>query len=316
MRSQTDAVTRHENSALLADGISSNHLYLNDQDFNIHYLQAGTHTDNNEIMLLIHGWPTSSFLYRHMMMPLTPFHNVIALDLPGFGLSDKDPNASFSFKYHATIIDSLLRKLNVKRVHLVVHDLGGPIALWWAKKHSDKVASYVLLNTIIYDDFSWAVKLFVSMTLMPGMKNWFSGNAGIKFSMKLGIKNKHRMNQSVIKAYQAPFKSKGDRQSLLRTAHRLHLNGFTDVAEHMENMDKPLCMIYAQNDVILPEVKDTFSRLKKIHPSSDLHVISECGHFLQEDRPEEVLKPLLPFYQRLQTQEINQSDHKNSCLRI
>jgi len=303
MSSLTSTVTNPDNSAVLVNGISSNHLYLEDQDFNIHYLQAGTHTNNNEVVLLIHGWPTSSFLYRHMMMPLTQFHNVIALDLPGFGLSDKDPDARYSFKYHADIIESLLCKLKIERVNLVVHDLGGPIGLWWAKQQSEKIASYVLLDTIVYDDFSWAVKLFVSMTLIPGIKNWFSRKGGIKFSMKLGVKNKLRMNESVLKAYQAPFKSKGDRQSLLRSAHKLHLNGFKDVAEHMEGMDKPLCMIYAQNDVILPEVKNTFTRLKKAHPSSELHAIPECGHFLQEDRPEEVLNPMIVFYQRLQAQK-------------
>jgi len=300
MRSQT---SNQENSAVLADGISSNHLYLEEVDFNIHYLQAGSHASNNEVTLLIHGWPTSSFLYRHMMLPLSQFNNVIALDLPGFGLSDKDPNASYSFKYHATIIENLLCKLNVEKVHLVVHDLGGPIGLWWAKRHSERVLSYVLLDTIVYDDFSWAVKLFVSMTLIPGIRNWFSRRGGIKFSMKLGVKNKRRMNESVLKAYQAPFKSKGDRQSLLKTAHKLHIDGFKDVAEHMENIDKPLCMIYAQNDVILPEVQDTFSRLKKSHTSSYLHAIPECGHFLQEDRPEEVLKPVLALYEHLHAQK-------------
>jgi len=292
-------VTREDNSAVLANGISSNHLYLEETDFNIHYLHAGTHVNNNEVILLIHGWPTSSFLYRHMMMPLAQSCNVIALDLPGFGLSDKDPNARYSFKYHAAIIDNLLNKLNIKRVHLVVHDLGGPIGLWWAKQHSKKVASYVLLDTIVYDDFSWAVKMFVSMTLIPGIRNWFSRKGGIKFSMKLGLNNKHRLNKSVLEAYQAPFKSKGDRQSLLRSAHKLHINGFKEVAKHMESIDKPLCMIYAENDVILPEVKDTFTRLKQAHPSAALHAIPACGHFLQEDCPEEVLKPLLSFYHQL-----------------
>ena len=292
-----------ENSAALSNGISSNHLYLEKTDFNIHYLQAGNHADNNEVILLIHGWPTSSFLYRHMMKPLAQFCNVIAIDLPGFGLSDKDPNASYSFKYHAAIIDNLLSTLKIERVHLVVHDLGGPIGLWWAKQHSKKVASYVLLDTIVYDDFSWAVKLFVSMTLIPGIKNWFSRRGGIKFSMKLGLKNKHRLNKPVLEAYQAPFKSKDDRQSLLRTAHKLHINGFKDVAEHMESTDKPLCMIYAKNDVILPEVKDTFSRLKKRHSSAELHSIPECGHFLQEDCPEAVLKPLLSFYHRVKASD-------------
>lgn len=285
-----------ENSAVIDNRISSNQLYLEDQDFNIHYLQAGEHTTNKEVILLVHGWPTSSFLYRQMMLPLSKFYNVIALDLPGFGLSDKDSNASYSFKYHSNIIDSFVRNLNIENVHLVVHDLGGPIGLWWSHQNSTKIASYVLLDTIVYDDFSWAVKLFVSMTLLPGIKNWFSRPSGISFSMKLGVKNKLRMTKPVLDAYHAPFKTKTDRQSLLKTAHKLHINGFKDVANHMETMDVPLCMIYAENDVILPEVKGTFHRLKKRQPNSELHAISECGHFLQEDQPNEVLKPMLAFY--------------------
>ncbi|MFT5716559.1 MAG: haloalkane dehalogenase [Oleiphilaceae bacterium] len=114
------------------------------------------------------------FLYRHMMLSLTQFHNVITLNLPGFGKSNKDPNARYSFKYHSDIIESLVCTLNIERVHLVVHDLGGSIGLWWAKQHSKKVASYVLLDTIVNDDFSWTVKLFVLMTLILGIKNWFS----------------------------------------------------------------------------------------------------------------------------------------------
>ena len=299
MNSNNSALPRSENSVQLANGISSNNLYLEEQNFNIHYLQAGNHTHCKDIILLIHGWPTSSFLYRHMILPLTQFYNVIALDLPGFGLSDKDPNASYSFKYHAAIIESFVRQLSIEHVHLVVHDLGGPIGLWWAKQHPKKVESYVLLDTIVYADFSWAVKLFVAMTLIPGIKNWFSRSPGLKFAMNLGIKNKARMSKPVIAAYQAPFKTKAARQSLLKTASRLHINGFKDVAKHIENTDKPLCMVYAENDVILPDIARTFSRLNKTQPTSKIHAIPDCGHFLQDDRPDEVLKPMLAFYQSL-----------------
>ncbi|MFT5718363.1 MAG: pimeloyl-ACP methyl ester carboxylesterase [Oleiphilaceae bacterium] len=63
-------------------------------------------------------------------------------------------------------------------------------------------------------------------------------------------------------------------------------------------------MIYAENDVILPEVNDFFSRLKTTRPSSALHAIPEYGHFLQEDRPEEVLKPMLAFYQHFRAKKV------------
>ena len=280
----------------LPDGVTSNTLHLEAQNFNIHYLQAGEKHTSDEVILLVHGWPTSAFLYRHMMLPLAQHHRVIAIDLPGFGYSDKDPSASYSFRYHADIIQGLIESLGIKKVHLVVHDLGGPIGLWWASQNENLISSYVLLDTIIYDDFSWAVKLFVSMTLIPGVKSWFSRPAGLKFAMRLGMTNKHRLEGEVMKGYLDPFTSKPDRQALLRTAHKLHMNGFKDLSKHMEALTKPLCMIYAENDVILPEVGDRFRRLQQHHPDAELHVVPNCGHFLQEDCPEDVLKPMLGFY--------------------
>jgi len=289
------------NQSLLPTGISSHKLYLEGQNFNIHYLEAGDQNSSDEVILLVHGWPTSSFLYRDMMVPLSQHHKVIAIDLPGFGDSDKDANASFSFRYHAEIIQGLINTLGIKKVHLAVHDLGGPIALWWAKQHEEIIASYVLLDTIIYPEFSWAVKLFVGMTMMPGVKIWFSSPAGLKFAMKLGIKNKARLTKQVLGAYQAPFQSKVDRTALLLSASKLHIKGFDDIAKHIETTDKPICMVYAENDVILPEISETFSKVKTAQPSASLHSVSHCGHFLQEDRPEEVLKPMMAFYQKLKS---------------
>jgi len=283
--------------SLLPTGVSSHRLHLKDQDFNIHYLAAGNQSSSEKIILLVHGWPTSSYLYRHMMAPLSQHHRVIALDLPGFGESDKDSEASFSFRYHAEIIQGLIDQLGIKKVHLVVHDLGGPIGLWWAKQHEEIIESYVLLDTIIYPEFSWAVKLFVGMTLIPGIKSWFSGPSGLKFAMRLGIKNKARLTREVLQAYQAPFQTKSDRTALLRSASKLHIKGFNDIAKLVETTDKPICMIYAENDVILPEISETFANVKKAQPNASLHSVSHCGHFLQEDRPEEVLKPMMAFYQ-------------------
>lgn len=287
------------NTETLAAGIDSRQVHLQAQDFTIHYLEAGADKPSDEIILLVHGWPTSSYLYRHLMLPLARHKRVIAIDLPGFGQSDRKPDARYSFRYHSEIIQALLDQLQVKTVHLVVHDLGGPIALWWASQHAETVASYVLLDTVVYAQFSWAVKLFVLMTLMPGVRRWLSGPQGIKFSMNLGLYNRARLTDAVLAHYQAPFKTDGDRLALLRTAHRLHLSGFKAVGQHMESVDKPVCMIYAQNDRILPEIAETFARLKGALPDAELHRIDRCGHFLPEDDPQALLLPMLAFYDQL-----------------
>lgn len=281
--------------------ITSHRIYLQKPEFHLHYLEArADNQPEDEVILLVHGWPTSSYLYRHMMVPLSAHHRVIAIDLPGFGGSDKNPEASFSFRYHANILQAFLDQLGIKKVHLVVHDLGGPIALWWAQQSQQMIASYVILDTIIYPDFSWAVKLFVLMTMAAGVRTWFSSPSGIAFAMRLGISNRKRLTREVLAGYQAPYTGTADdmgaRKALLRSAHRLHVEGFKDIAASLEDIHQPTCLIYAEKDRILPEVAKTMKRVAAMIPQAETHCIPNCGHFLQEEKPEAVVEILSRFY--------------------
>lgn len=281
--------------------ITSHRIYLQKPEFHLHYLEARTgNQGDDEVILLVHGWPTSSYLYRHMMVPLSAHHRVIAIDLPGFGGSDKDPNASFSFRYHASILQAFVDQLGIQKVHLVVHDLGGPIALWWAQQNQQMIASYVLLDTIVYPDFSWAVKLFVLMTMAVGVRTWFSSPSGISFAMRLGVRNKKRLTREVLAGYQAPYTGTADdagaRKALLRSAHRLHVDGFKTIADSLEGIQQPTCLIYAEKDRILPEVAKTMKRVAAAIPQATTHCIADCGHFLQEEKPEAVVEILSWFY--------------------
>ncbi len=103
--------------------------------FSIHYISAG----KGEPILLLHGWPTSSYLWRNIIEPLARTRLVIAPDLPGFGSSDKPPTAPYTLDYQVKMLDSLLRSMNVGRTDLVVHDLGGPVGLLWAVRNPSKV---------------------------------------------------------------------------------------------------------------------------------------------------------------------------------
>lgn len=283
----------------LSPSIHSNIIYLEEPDFNLHYLESGLAHPKSEVILLLHGWPTSAYLYRKMMEPLAKHYRVIAIDLPGFGKSDKNPDASYSFKYHSNIIQSFLDKLKIEKVHLVVHDLGGPIGMWWAMQHQEQVASYVLLNTIIFPRFSWAVKLFVLASILPILRTWLSSAAGIKFAMRLGIHNKKLLTKEIIAAYQEPFSAKAARKSLLRSAHRLHINGFKDITAWLRDIKKPVLLLYAEEDRILPNVAKTMESIGERISHASLASIPRCGHFLQEERPEAVVEVMGEFYSKL-----------------
>lgn len=277
------------NNSLHPD-IQSNFIQL--ENLKLHYLSIGA----GESILMLHGWPTSSYLWRNVMPELSKNNQVIALDLPGFGQSDKVLEDSFSFNYYDRIIDSFLEKLEISKVHLVVHDLGGPVGLYWATKHPEKIKSLVLLNTLVYPEMSWAVKLFMLMTFMPVVKKWLWSSSGIVWAMRLGVYNKSKLTKDILYNYHIPFSNQEKRKVLLKTVQRLSPKGFITIAQKLQEFNIPVRLIYGENDKILPDVAKTMERVKKDLPQAEIFSIAKCGHFLHEDEPERLSELLVEFY--------------------
>ena len=98
-------------------------------------------------LLMVHGTPTWSFLYRHLVRGLRDRFRCVAPDLPGFGLSDKPASAAYRPEDQARRLAAFIDALRLKDVTLVVHDFGGPIGLAYALERPDNVARLVLFNT-------------------------------------------------------------------------------------------------------------------------------------------------------------------------
>lgn len=98
-------------------------------------------------VVMVHGTPTWSFLYRHLIKALRPRYRCIAPDNIGFGLSDKPAAASYRPADQARRLAALIEALGLKDLTLVVHDFGGPIGLSYAIEHPDNVRSLILFNT-------------------------------------------------------------------------------------------------------------------------------------------------------------------------
>lgn len=261
------------------------------KDLNINYLSAG----EGEIILLLHGWPTSSYLWRNIMPDLAKNNHVIAIDLPGFGKSSKRPEDSYSFKFYSRIIADFLNQLKIENITLGVHDLGGPLGLYWAVHNQKRVNGLILFNTLVYPDFSWAVKLFGLATFLPGIRTWISSPTGIKWAMNFGVYQKEDLPAEVIHQYQAPFQDKVSRQVLRKTVQRLSPKGFKDIERLLPNFQCPVQIIYGEEDRILPDVAKTMARVKKDLPQAQVVSIPNCGHFLQEEVPEKIGEVLGEF---------------------
>ena len=257
---------------------------ISSHSLRLHYLAAGT----GPVLLLLHGWPTSSHLWRNVMSHLAKSNTVIALGLPGFGQSDKPNNIKYNFRFYNSVLNKFLDAINTKAVGLVVHDLGGPIGLHWATENPSKVNHLTLLNTLVYPKPSWAVLAFVLALKTPGLRSWLTSSMGLAWAMRIGVENKQGLTQEVLSPYQSPFDTKANRAALTASALNLSPKGMAKTARRLPQLNMPIRLIYGKNDRILPDIAKTMARLKQEIPEAELTCLDSCGHFLQEDKPEEV----------------------------
>ena len=271
---------------------ASNHVTAN--ALNLHYLEAGQGTP----ILLLHGFPTSSHLYRNVIPTLAKTHRVIALDLPGYGLSDKPLDARYNFKFYTNTLNAFLDALDIPTTNLVVHDLGGPVGLYWAVNNPRRVHNIVLLNTLVYPETSWAVKLFLLALRTPGLRDFVVSPKGIVGAMKFGVVHKERLNREVLTPYTAPFETPAARKALIKAGSGLSIKGLAQIKKKLPALEAPLRLIYGENDRVLPDVAKTMQRIQRTHPQAELTALPNCGHFLQEDEPERVAELIAEFFNR------------------
>ena len=265
--------------------------YITVDNIKLHYLEEG----KGEVVLLLHGFPTSSYLYRNIIPTIAKTHRVIALDLPGFGKSDKPLTASYSMNFYVKVLSAFLEGLSIKSVNLVVHDLGGPIGLLWAVRNPMQLKRLVLMNTLVYSKVSWAVKLFVLSLRLPFARSWITSKSGIAWTMRLGIQNKERVNGILAENYQKPFLKKASQKALIKSSSNISIKAFQEIEENLSNLTMPVKVIYGVEDRILPKVGNTFKKIQRDLPNTEVTALMECGHFLQEDEPESVAKLLSEF---------------------
>lgn len=281
-------------SSKIHDSISSKYVTVN--DIKLHYLEAG----ENEVVVMLHGFPTSAYLWRNIMPKVAETHRAIALDLPGYGKSDKPLSPSYSFNFYNQLLTQFLAQINADKIHLVMHDLGGPVGLLWALKNQERIKSLVFLNTLVYSNFSGAVIAFTLALKLPLIKSWVSSPKGIAWAMRFGVANKNRIKGDLLNHYQTPFIKKSARQALLKSASNMSIKAFKEMEEKLSTFTVPIRAIYGENDRILPKVADTMRRIKADLPQTEITSLPDCGHFLQEDEPDKISLLLSEFLKGIQ----------------
>jgi haloalkane dehalogenase len=257
----------------------------------MHYLDEGS---GSPAFLLLHGEPTSSFLWRKII-PQLPGRKV-APDLIGFGRSDKPEEIGwYSYDLHVDSITRLAATLDLRELTLVVHDWGGPIGLRFAVENPERVARLVILNTGIGGG-SAPSKTWLRFRAVV---RELGGALDIGRLVEAGTTN--GLDDATRAAYDAPFPTPESKAGALAfpelvPAEPDHPNTapMKRVRDALRGWDRPALVVWGADDAVLPlGIAHAFVDLI---PGAEGPVLIEgASHFLQEDRPDEVAAAIRSF---------------------
>ena len=257
----------------------------------MHYVDVG----EGPAVLLVHGTPTWSFLYRRVIRDLRADHRVIAPDLLGFGLSDKPTTDAVAPPRQAEQLRALVDHLALDRFALVVHDFGGPIGLSLALDRPEQVARLALFNTWMWPrtDASarWASRFFGTR-----MGRWLYTSWNFSPNVMLPALTHQPLDPAVHAHYQRPFSTPADRHAPWVFAR--DLAGASDwYAALWNRRDRlrniPARLLWGEQDPGFG--RDALERWQSVFDQVETTTFPDAGHLPQEEAPEAVQAALGAF---------------------
>lgn len=255
-------------------------------------------------VVLLHGMPTSSWLYRHIIPGLAAQGlRVIAPDMLGFGASDKPADASaYAFDAQAERLVRLMQSLGIARWTQVVHDLGGPWTWELADRHPETLKGLVVMNTTAYrEGFHPPAMIRMAGGPMGRFMAWLmqhpmTGPGQIRSLLRQLTVHHHRITPDVVQGHWTPL-SEGTTHAFLAFARVFPwwFDQFERYAAALRRLDVPAATIWGRHDAVLDvnTLPALFARDLRIPPER-MHAV-DAGHFLQEDQPEDVTRLLIQF---------------------
>jgi haloalkane dehalogenase len=270
------------------------------------YLQEGA----GRPIVLLHGNPTSSYLWRNVIPHLRGHGRVIAPDLVGHGDSAKLPgtgDARYSLAEHQAYVDALLDELDVREdVVLVGHDWGGPLAFDWARRHPDAMAGIAYLETIVmpftWDGFGDIAELFRAWRSPAGEQLVLQDNQFVEGLVPSAIMR--TLADDEWAEYLRPWRTAGeDRRPTLTWPRQIPIDGeppdvhatIEAIAQFLAATPIPKLFIDVEPGLAMTDRERSFVRTFP----NQTEVTVKGLHFAQEDSPDEIGDAIAEFVERL-----------------
>jgi haloalkane dehalogenase len=291
--------------------ISAEERYTKKKAHVLEYTMSYVDEGSGDPIVLLHGNPTSSYLWRNIIPHQSSLGRCVAPDLIGMGDSDKLKNSgpdSYTFVEHRKYVDALLEEIGVTdNVIFVIHDWGSALGFDWAYRHPDKVKGIVYMEAILfhYDWNEWpddARKIFQGFRAPAGEELILDKNYFVELVLPNSVIR--TMTPSEMDVYRRPFLNPGeDRRPTLTWPRQIPIEGqpqdvveiVTTYSEWLSKSDIPKLFINAEPGAILTGKARDFCRTW----SNQEEVTVKGKHFIQEDSPNEIGQSIAKFIHRI-----------------
>ena len=255
----------------------------------VHYLDEGS----GPPLLLLHGNPTWSFLYRDIVAGLRDRYRCIAVDYPGFGLSSPAAGYGFTPAEHAAVLEQLVLQLDLSQLTMMVQDWGGPIGFAVATRQPDRFAGFVIGNTWAWPKSDPGTQLFSRLLGGPiGRRLILNRNLFIERILPGGVRRR-TLPDAVMDAYRGPFPTPASRRPIAVMPQQI-LGSRPFLAEIERGLprlrDRPALIVWPTKDVAFGDRERR--RWEEVFPEHRTVLLEGAGHYLQEDAAPEIVSAI------------------------
>jgi pimeloyl-ACP methyl ester carboxylesterase len=270
---------------------------------NLFYRESGP--PDAPLIVLLHGFPSSSHMFRNLLPALSHRYHVIAPDYPGFGESDAPDRTQFrySFEHYAELVDSLLTRLEAKRYALYVMDYGAPVGYRLALRHPERVSALVVQNGNAYAEglleFWDPIKAYWTTGAQAQRDVLRQGTTfeATRSQYLDGVRDPTRIDPAAWVYDQARLDRPGNVEIQLDLFYdyRTNVELYPRFQAFFRERQPPTLIVWGTNDRIFP-APGARAYLRDL-PNAELHLL-DTGHFALEDKGSEVALLMLDFFDR------------------
>jgi pimeloyl-ACP methyl ester carboxylesterase len=260
----------------------------------LYYEEAG----NGPPLLLIHGFGASTYTWRHIAPQLAETHRVIAVDLKGFGQSDKPFDSRYSVFDQAELLTELIEEKDLRNLTLVGHSFGGGVALVLAleanQRLKGRIAKLVLLDSIAYPQ---QIPVFFRLLDVPLVSQigvrMVPPSVQTRVALRIAYFDDSKIDLEEVETYAAPLKTAAGKHAIIHSARQIMPEGIAELSERYKTIELPTLILWCDHDRIVP--LEVGLKLRRTLPNSTLRLVEECGHMPQEEQPASTLELLKGF---------------------